>query len=475
MTTDSTLPYITATEAISRFRNRSLSPVELMEAVIQRAEDTNGALNCLTHEYFERALQQAREAEKTYATNPDSARPLEGVPCAIKDWHSVEGEITTYGSRLFKDFRPDQTAPAVERLLESGAIMHCRTTTPEHAHAGVTRSPLWGVTRNPWNLDYSPGGSSGGSGAAVAAGLTTIADGTDGGGSIRIPASASGIFGYKAPFGRNPTDREHPSETVLHYGPLTRSVADAALMQNVISGQHPADPHSLRDKVTIPSSFQSIKGMRVALSMDLGYFDVSAEVEAHTRALADTLESLGCIVEEIHLGWDERVFDAWLTTWEGLFWALAGDQLTDHRDELDPFVVKLIESGSQRTLKEFYGVNATRLSMYQEINKKVFDSYDVMITPTLAVPSVLADHANDDESFTIDGRPASAYLGWAMTYPFNILSTLPVASVPSGFSPTTGVPTGMQIVGKAYDDLTVFQLSAALEEATQWANRVPSL
>lgn len=474
METDASLHYITANEAIKRFREKSLSPVELMQSVIARAEEVNPKLNCLTHEYFDRALRQAKEAEKIYHSRPEEARPLEGVPCAIKDWHSVAGEITTYGSRVFENFRPDQTAPAVERLLDAGAIMHCRTTTPEQAHAGVTRSHLWGITRNPWNLEYSPGGSSGGAGAAVAAGITTIADGTDGGGSIRIPASACGIFGYKPPFGRNPTDREHPSEMVLHYGPLTRSVADAALMQNVVSGQHSADPHSLRDRIVLPDTFEPLSGMKIALSMDLGYFNVSQEVQTNTRSVADTLRSLGCIVEEVVLGWDSSVLDAWLTNWEGLFWSIAGDQLKDHRDDLDPFLVKLLENGSRRSLKEFYGVNQMRFQMYQEIGK-IFDSYDAIISPTLAVPSVPVDHDNEDAEFAIDGKPSPAYQGWAMTYPFNILSTLPVASTPSGFSASTGVPTGVQVIGKAYDDLTVFRISAALETAADWGRYHPDL
>ncbi|GEL16556.1 amidase [Pseudonocardia asaccharolytica] len=242
--TDSDLHYISTSEAIAGFRAKELSPVELLQAVIDRIGQVNDQLNCFTHTSLDRAMEQARQAEQTYANSPEAARPLEGVPCAIKDWHSVAGAITTYGSRAFQDFRPDQSAPTVERLLEAGVVMHARTTTPEFAHSGATHSPLWGITRNPWNTEYSPGGSSGGAGAAVASGMTTIADGTDGGGSIRIPASANGIFGYKPPFGRNPTDREHPGETVLHYGPMTRTVADAALMQNVMSGAHPADVYT---------------------------------------------------------------------------------------------------------------------------------------------------------------------------------------------------------------------------------------
>lgn len=468
--TDTDLCYLTATEAISAFKDGSLSPVELMNAVVKRAEELRETLNPLTYDYFDRALDQARKAEAVYARNPDDARPLEGIPCAIKDWHSVAGEITTYGSKLFRDHRPEVSAPTVDRLLAAGAIMHCRTTTPEQAHAGVTKSPLWGITRNPWNTRFSPGGSSGGAGAALAAGMTTIADGTDGGGSIRIPASANGVVGYKPPFGRNPTDREHPSESVLHYGPLTRSVADAALMQNVMSGQHPADIHSLRDRVVVPDRFDGIAGKRIGLSMDLGYFEVDHEVQDNTRRAAAVLEGLGARVDEVDLRWDHSVLSAWLTNWRGLFWSLARDQLPRGRWDLDPFVVSLIEDGRHVTVPEFYDVNRVRYEMYQEIGR-LFDTYDLIICPTLAVPSVEADHDNADATFTINGQKVDPYLGWAMTYPFNLVSPLPVASVPSGFSPTTGVPTGMQIVGHAYDDLSVFAAAAAFEQAAPWRPR----
>lgn len=472
--TDSDLCYITATEALSAFRARTLSPVELMQALIKRTEEVGERLNCLTYNYFERALEQAREAESVYARNPDEARPLEGVPCAIKDYHPVAGEITTYGSKAFADFRPERSAPTVERLSEAGAIIHCRTTTPEHGHAAVTRSLLWGITRNPWNTEFSPGGSSGGAGAALAAGMTTIADGTDGGGSIRIPASVCGIFGYKPPFGRNPLDREHPSEMGLHYGPMTRSVADAALMQNVMSGQHPADIHSLRDKITLPTEFEPLSGRRIALSMDLGYVEISEEVQQNTRRAAAVFETLGCTVDEVDLGWDYGVLDAWLVNWEGLFWALAGDQLPRWRFEMDPFVVKLIERGSTHTVDRFYGVHRVRYQMYQKIGK-VFEDYDLVLCPTLAVPSVAACHDNEDKTFTINGKHVDPYLGRVLTYPFNLVSPLPVASVPTGFSPTSGVPTGMQIIGPAFDDLSVFTAAAAYEGAAPWRQHRPTL
>ena len=179
---DLDLCYMTATDAIAGFKSKTLSPVELMKAVISRIESVNPKINAITYDYFDRALKQAKDAEARYGKTDGRPRPLEGIPCAIKDFHAVKGEITTLGSRIFENSRPTQTAPTVDRLLKAGAIMHCRTTTPEFAYAGITSSPLWGITRNPWNLDYAPGGSSGGAGALLAAGGTTIADGTDGGG-----------------------------------------------------------------------------------------------------------------------------------------------------------------------------------------------------------------------------------------------------------------------------------------------------
>ena len=233
---DLELCYLTASEALERFKARTLSPVELLDAQIARTQAINPKVNAITYDFFDRAREQAKKAEAKYGQTDGRLRALEGVPVAIKDFHPVKGEITTFGSKIFEDFRPDYTAATVDRLLRAGAIMHMRTTSPEFAYSGATHSPLWGITPNPWNLEYTSGGSSGGAAAAVAGGMTTLADGTDGGGSIRIPASACGLFGYKPPFGRNPLDRDHPLETILHYGPIVRSVADAALMQNVMSG-----------------------------------------------------------------------------------------------------------------------------------------------------------------------------------------------------------------------------------------------
>ena len=473
-TADLELCYMTASEALARFRAKSLSPVELMEAVIARIEAINPELNAFTYTFFDRALDQSRGAEARYASGGDEARPLDGVPVAIKDFHPVEGEITTLGSKIFEHNRPTHTAPTVARLFGAGAIMHCRTTTPEFAHAPATRSPLWGVTRNPWNLDYTPGGSSGGAGAALAAGMTPLADGTDAGGSVRIPASASGVVGYKPPFGRNPLDRDHPLESLLHYGPMTRSVADAALMQNVTSGPHADDICSLREAVRIPERLESIRGWKIALSMDLGFFEVAPEVARNTREAAKAFEALGCKVEDVALGWSYDIHDPYLAYWEGMAATTLAQYLPEWRDRMDPYMVGIIENGASHTAATQYNCNLVRGEMYEKLGS-ILEAYDVLICPALSVPAVKADHDLADPDFQVNGKPTEAYLGWNLCYPFNMVSQCPVICVPSGFCPGTGVPTGLQIVGKTYDDLSVFRAAAAYEAANPWIDKRPPI
>jgi amidase len=467
------LCYMTATEAIAAFKSHSLSPVELLKAIIARCEQLQPKVNALTYTYFDRALEQAKAAEAEYARRSGQPRPLEGITVAVKDFHPVKHEITTFGSRIYRDYRPDYSAPTVQRLVDAGAIIHCRTTTPEFAHTGVTASPLWGLTRNPWNLEYTPGGSSGGAGAALAGGMTTLADGTDGGGSIRIPASATGTVGYKPPFGRNPLDREHPLETILHYGPMTRSVADAALAQNVMSGPHLDDICTVREKVVLPEVPEDIKGWRVAYSMDLGFYSVDPEVRRNTLAALEIFKSLGCTVEEVKLGWNWGVNNAWMTYWSVLFAGLLGDKLPRWRYEMTEGLVRMIESGAALSADRFYRINLVRGEMYKTLGP-ILEAYHVLVCPTLALPAVKHDHDASDANFTIDGVKVPASIGWYMTMPFNLVGQCPVIAVPTGFA-ASGIPTGMQIVGKTFDDLSVFRAAAAYETSHPWRGKRPAI
>jgi Asp-tRNA(Asn)/Glu-tRNA(Gln) amidotransferase A subunit family amidase len=476
---DQELGYITATEAITKFKSRKLSPVELMTAVIARSEALNPKVNAYADTYYDEALAAARKAERAYARGA-KVRPLEGVPIVIKDYHHVEGRRTTFGSLMFKDHVSDHSAPTVARLLDAGAIMFARTTTPEMAYAPMTRSKLWGITRNPWNLEYGPGGSSGGAAAAVAAGMTTIADGTDGGGSIRIPSSCCGIFGYKPPFGRNPIDASAPRESLIHYGPMTRSVADGALMQNVTAGPHPDDACSLRPKLEIPTRLERIKGWKVAFSMDLGYFEVDAEVQRNTREALKVFKSLGCTIEEVDIKWDFGVLDAWTTLWEGAFAGLAAEFYPRWKYEVDGFVRELLERGQRHSAARYYRANLVRGRMYQTL-APILEKYNVLLTPTTAAPGIPADHDVERTDFRINGkpltvsnRPGDIYVQWQLCYPFNLMAECPVATVPSGFS-SAGVPTGLQIIGPTYEDVAVFRAAADYERANPWRQVRPSL
>ena len=451
----------------------------MMHAVIARIEAINPTLNAFTYTFFERALDQARAAEKKYASGR-AVRPLEGVPIVIKDLHAVAGEVTTLGSKAFADNVPAKSAPTVARLLDAGAIMHARSTTPEFAHGPYCKSLLWGVSRNPWNPELTPGGSSGGSAAAVASGMTILADGTDGAGSIRNPCALSGVFGFDPPFGRNPLDTTIPRESLLHYGPITRSVADAALMQNVMAGPHRDDACTVRPKLELPTTFEPIRGWKIALSMDLGYFNVDNAIQANMRDAAAAFAELGCTVDEVDVGWDFSVLDAQTTLWESILFSIAGELYPRWKYEMDRYVRVLIERGSKHSAKRLYDTNFVRGRMYKTLGP-ILEDYDVLICPTTALPGLPAEHDVLSPDMRINGKPISyanlpgdSYLHWQLSYPFNLIPECPVAAIPNGFT-TQGLPTGMQIVGKTYDDVSVFRAAADFERARPWRHRRPDI
>ena len=462
----SELCYLSANEAIARFKARTLSPVELVEALIARHEEVEARINATTILYHDRALEQARRAEARYTRPGARLRRLEGVPVMIKDLHSIKGERNPQSCRIFARDVATDTLPTVERLLRAGAIPLARATSSELGIPTVCTGALWGVTRNPWNLAMSPGGSSGGSGAALAAGMTPIADGSDFGGSLRIPASACGVFGYKPPFGRNPQDRGGVFESYLHYGPMARSVADGALMQNVMSGQHPHDLATLRERVVLPRQPGSIKGFKVALSMDLGYKRIDPEVERATRHAAQVFRDLGCAVEEVDLGWTSATVSAWEVRSKTLVAHLLGPYLLRWRHELLPDCVRDVEQGRAFSIDDLLAGRRIRAEMWMKLSP-ILSRYHLLLCPTLALPSLPADHSIFDGEVVIEGERVEPYVGWCLTYPFNTLGQLPVASVPSGVA-ANGVPTGVQLVGRPYDDVSVFRAALAYEATFPW-------
>lgn len=477
MKPDPEICYLSAVEAIERFRARSLSPVELVSNLISRIEVVEPKVNALTYTFFERALDEARAAESRYSGRGRRPRPLEGLPIVIKDYHDVKDEITTFGSRLYEKHRSTRSLAYIDRLLRAGAILLGRSTTPEFALLGVTHSDLWGVTRNPWNLDMTPGGSSGGAGAALAAGMTTLADGSDIGGSIRIPASCCGVFGLKPAHGRVPTGSAGALDPYLAYGPMTRRVADSALMMNVMAGQHRDDPVSVPSRLRLPLGPGGIEGWRIGLSMDLGYFEIDSDVARNTRDAADALREAGASVEEVRLPWTRKVFEAGATHYTASPGYRDPDSMTPEQREMLSAPAREYPAYMRRMPRlDFAESEAFRLSMYEDM-AKIFRRCHALISPATGVASVPADLPVEGASLTINGKAQDPVWDWCLSYPFNMLGHLPSASAPSGMS-SMGVPTGLQIVGRPYDEAGVLRIAATLERVRPWldsAERRPGI
>ena len=462
---DLDLCYMPATEALALFRARKLSPVELMKAVIARAETVNKKVNAFTYTYFDEALAAARKAEAKYAKNGARVGALEGLPVAVKDESFIKGKPTSFGSLIYKDFVPDYTSSNNERILKAGGIVHARTATPEFSCSSVTHTRLWGVTRNPWNPKFTPGGSSGGTAASLASGTSAIATGSDIGGSIRIPASCSGVVGYKPPYGRNPDDPPFNLDPYCHTGPLARTIADAILLQNVMCGPSPTDIASLRPKLRLPTQYKPIKGWRIAYSMNLGFYNVDKDVVANTNAALDVFRSLGATVEEVDLGWTIDVLKAGVDHLNHLFGGQMAAYAKKHRKLMTPYAVDFAKHGSKSTAADFLRSMDVATKMYATLGP-ILEKYDVFICPTTALPAVRADFDPTLHEVKINGKTLDIWpiLAWCLTTPFNTMSRCPVLSVPSGRA-GNNVPTGIQIVGRTYSDADVFRAGMAFENA----------
>lgn len=456
---DPDLCYLSASDVLAGFKSGDLSPVAYLEALIARTEAVNPSLNAYTETFFDDSLIAARKAEAAYADG--TARALEGLPVAVKDAQRVAGQRTTQGSWSMGHEVEAQSDPMIERLLAAGAIIPARTNTPEFCLSGVCRSERFGVTRNPFNPEYSPGGSSGGSAAALAAGMVPLATGTDIGGSIRIPASACGLVGYKPPHGRNPDGPPANFDRYNHCGFLSRSVADCALGQNIVSGPHPHDHDSLRDRVVLPLEGRG-QPMKIAYSMDLGYVPIDSDVRANTLAALDVFRQAGCEVTAVDLGWDARVDRAAMNWYLAMhfgrapLWALEeyGDRMTDYAIATAEAAARLGPDDVARSWE-------VQHEMYQRMGA-ILDEADVFVCPTLSVGCVRADHDPIGPGFEVAGQEVDPEYGWVLTHQFNMLHNCPVVSVPTG-QDRHGVPTGMQIVGPTFDDARVFEAAYLYE------------
>ena len=470
-TIDLDLCYTPATELARLVATKKLSPVELMRNTLARIEAVNPTLNCFCFVYPQEALELAEAAEAAVMRGQPLG-PLHGVPFAIKDLTPTRGKRTTLGSKAYETWVPDHDAPIVEALDGAGGIMVGKTTTPEFAYSSFTDSPLWGFTRNPWNPAKTPGGSSGGSGAAVASGCVALAEGSDMGGSVRIPASFCGIAGLKPSFGRIPfTILPSQFDQLSHFGPLARTVSDVALFLSITQGPDERDIQSLKPaldvKIPVPAD---ARGLRLALSLDLGYAWVDPEVEAAGRAAAEALAAAGATVEEVELGWDWRLNDRWIEHWGVYLAAFFGHTLASQSDQLDPNVRRLMESGLAMNAVDFKRIEFARTEQWKKLSP-ILSRYDAMLCPTMAMTAPgVGDRNVEYGKLDADGR----YRGLDMTSVFNFVSPCPAFSVPCGFD-KAGLPIGLQIVGRRFDDLTALRVGAALEAAMPWAEKRPAV
>jgi len=459
------LAFLSATELAAAIRSRKTSPVEAVEAVLDRIEHLNSHINAYCTVTVESARCEAKAAEAAVMRG-EQLGPLHGVPVSVKDLVITRGVRTTFGSHIYETNVPDEDAPLVERLKAAGAIVVGKTTTPEFGWKGVTDSPLFGISRNPWNPERTPGGSSGGAAAAVAAGLAPLAVGTDGGGSIRIPASFCGIFGLKPTYGLIPVYPASTTGTLSHAGPMTRTVKDAALMLQVMAGPDDRDPLSFpfREESFLSGLDSGIRGLRAAWSPTLGYAVVEAEVRATVEAAVKRFGDLGCRVEQVDHAFNDPD-PIWATLFYTAFSARLHDALTEWRDRMDPGLVELVEVGRKLTGIQFAQATFARAA-FTETVRRFFTRFDLLLTPTLAVTPFAAGLGQPPS------RPEGSHLSWvAFTYPFN-LTGQPAATVPCGYT-RDGLPVGLQIVGRRLEDATVLRASAAFEAAAPWADRWP--
>jgi len=469
--TDLDLCFTPAAELARRIRNKEQSPVEIVANALARIEEVNPELNCFCFTFPEEALARASAAEEAVMRG-DAVPPLHGVPIAIKDFTPTKGKTTTMGSKVYADWVPDDDAQIVKDLSRAGAIMVGKTTTPEFAHAGFTHSPLWGVTRNPWNTQHTPGGSSGGSGAAVASGCVPLAEGSDMGGSVRIPASFCGTVGLKPSLGRIPmTVLPTVFDNISHFGPLARTIDDAALFLAAAQGPFERDIMSQQTPldITLPIG-GDVRGLRIALDMDLGFYAVDDEVAANVEACAAALRDAGAIVEEVDLGWKRDTVDAWGVHWDVYLAAFFEQHLDSRRDDLDPTIAAMFDNARKVDALTLKRLDFVRTKQWFALCD-VFERYDALICPTnpVTAPSAVDTDAMHGGE-TADGKLRAT----DMTAVFNNIAQCPALSVPSGWS-KAGLPTGLQIVGHRFDDLMALRIGAAIERQRPWADKRPPI
>ena len=462
--------WLSAVEQIEAYRRGTLSPVDVLTAQVRRIEAYGGLYNAITATHFDEAFAAAQESARRYRQG--QARPLEGVTVAVKDEFGKAGWIVTQGSRVFKDDRQTEDHPVIEKLREAGAVLHVQSTAPELYLLGVTWSGLWGVTRNPWNPAITPGGSSGGSAALVAAGMATLAIGSDMGGSIRIPCALTGLYGSKPAYGRIPSP--DPSALVPHAspGPLARSLPDLMLLQNVMMGPARGCPSTLRPKLELAMTREA-KPRRIALSLDQGWATVETDVSTAVHDAVRAFERAGHRVEEITLDLETDGRRLRETIEKALFSTALGAELIEldsRKDEMTSYGQRFVDLAKSLGPSDANEAAEETLRFYKVIEDAVFaKGFDALISPTVATTSIPAAFDPTQDTVRIAGTAVDPYAGWFLTSMFSLLNWMPVINVPAGLT-ANGVPCGVQIATRPYDDALGYEIAAGYAKE---ANSLP--
>ena len=473
--------YLSAWEMKEKIRTREISSQEITEIIIERIEKINPIINAYCTPTFDLARDTAKKADDAVKKG-EKFGLLNGVPVSIKDETETKGIRTTFGSKMFENNKPRKDETVVKRLRDAGVVILGKTNTPAFGYKGETDNLIFGTTKNPWNLERTTGGSSGGAAGAVASGLGPIAIGSDGGGSIRIPSCFCGLFGIKSTFGRVPQNTMKLMGylgTLTHKGPLVRYVKDAALVLDIIAGQDETDRYSVPkpNYSYLERLNERPTNLKIGYSMDLGFAEaVDPEVENSVMNAIQKFEEFDWSIEQsrIKLSDPESLF---LTIWTSGFAYTLGPNLNQWQDKMDPDLVDLIIKGLNYSTKEIKIAEVQREMVYADICR-AFRNIDILITPTLACPafelgkSLVIEEETRKTGIVIKGKNVTE-AGWLpFTYPFN-MSGHPAASIPCGWS-SDGLPIGMQIVGKRFDELTVLQVSQAFEEIAPWQGKRPT-
>lgn len=464
----STFAYMTAIELKDRIARKVVSPVEVVQDALGRMEALEPTLNCFVEPTPDLAMNAARAAEQA-VTAGEPLGLLHGLPISIKDLITVGGVRCTFGSKAMAENVAAMDAPSVERVKAQGGCIIGKSTTSEFGCKAVGDSPLTGVTPNAWNLAKTPGGSSCGAASSVAAGVTPFALGTDGGGSVRIPSSLTGLFGIKAQFARVPVYPPSATPTLAHVGPMARTVRDVALLLTAVAGHDRRDPFGVAEPVPdfVAACDQPVKGMRLAWSPTLGYAKPSAEVLKITEDAVKVFEDLGCTVELIENVMEGDPVDLWMAEFYAGVGTRLKDAIANTPDQLDPAVVDVLANALDQSLDEYYGKVFARYD-FREKMRVFFEDYDLLLTPTLPVPAF-------DVGLNVPPElPDRNIVSWVYyTYPFN-LTGQPAASIPAGWT-EDGLPVGLQMISRINRETDIFRAAAAFEAARPWADRRPAL